>query len=161
MRTCWFWLSQFFFELVFSPAKESRLLLKRCECLCSVTMEKNSWYMLVMFHILKHFKRLRCTDTMYISYRMCAFLCGEGPRSRCYGSTAAFEAYCATLWRRLVLFCVFPCNGAPLEWNWQGKTEVLCPPQISHGLTRNRTRVSAVRSRRLTAWAIARPCMCT
>jgi hypothetical protein len=33
----------------------------------------------------------------------------------------------------------------------------LCPPQISHGLTRNRTRTSAVRGRRLTAWAMARP----
>jgi hypothetical protein len=30
----------------------------------------------------------------------------------------------------------------------------LCPPQILHGLTRDRTRASAVRGRRLTAWAI-------
>jgi hypothetical protein len=29
----------------------------------------------------------------------------------------------------------------------------LCPPQISHGLTRHRTRASAVRGRRLTALA--------
>jgi hypothetical protein len=36
-------------------------------------------------------------------------------------------------------FVFFPCNGAPVEWNWQEKTEVLgqkpapvplCPPQI-------------------------------
>jgi hypothetical protein len=63
-------------------------------------------------------------------------------------------------------FCPFPCNGAPVEWNWQGKTEVLgekpvpvplCPPQIPHGLTRDRTRASAVGGRRLTAWATARP----
>jgi hypothetical protein len=33
----------------------------------------------------------------------------------------------------------------------------LCPPQIPHGLTRYRTRASAVRTRRLTAWAMARP----
>ena len=33
----------------------------------------------------------------------------------------------------------------------------VCPPQISHGLTRDRTRASAVRGRRLTAWAIPRP----
>jgi hypothetical protein len=41
-------------------------------------------------------------------------------------------------------FCPFPGNGAPVELNWQGKTEVLgekpvpvplCPPQIPHGLT--------------------------
>jgi hypothetical protein len=34
---------------------------------------------------------------------------------------------------------------------------LLCPPQIPHGPTRDRTRVSAVRGRRLTAWAMARP----
>jgi hypothetical protein len=64
------------------------------------------------------------------------------------------------------LFCPFPNNGAPMEWNWQGKTEVLgekpvpvplCLPQIPHGLTRDRTRASAVGGRRLTAWAMARP----
>jgi hypothetical protein len=33
----------------------------------------------------------------------------------------------------------------------------LCPPQIPHGLTRDRNRASAVGDRRLTAWAMARP----
>jgi hypothetical protein len=33
----------------------------------------------------------------------------------------------------------------------------LCPPQTPHGLTRDRTRASAVEVRRLTAWAMARP----
>jgi hypothetical protein len=33
----------------------------------------------------------------------------------------------------------------------------ICPPQIPHGLTRDRTRASAVGGRRLTAWAMARP----
>jgi hypothetical protein len=33
----------------------------------------------------------------------------------------------------------------------------LCPPQIPHGPTRNWTQASAVRCRRLTAWAMARP----
>jgi hypothetical protein len=32
----------------------------------------------------------------------------------------------------------------------------LCPPQISHGLIRDRTRAFAVRGRRLTAWAMGR-----
>jgi hypothetical protein len=59
-------------------------------------------------------------------------------------------------------FFVLPCNGAPVELNWQRKTEVLgrkpvpvqlCPSQIPHGLTRDRTRASAVRDRRLTAVA--------
>ena len=53
-----------------------------------------------------------------------------------------------------------------MEWNWQGKTEVLgekpilvplCPPQIPHGQTRDRNRASTVRGRRLTAWAKSRP----
>jgi hypothetical protein len=33
----------------------------------------------------------------------------------------------------------------------------LCPPQIPHDQTRARTRAAAVRSQRLTAWAMARP----
>jgi hypothetical protein len=66
----------------------------------------------------------------------------------------------------IIMFCPFPSNGAPVEWKWQGKTEVLgekfvpvplCPPQIPHGLTRDQTRSSAVGGRRLTAWAMARP----
>jgi hypothetical protein len=41
-------------------------------------------------------------------------------------------------------FFMFPSNGAPVEWNWQRKTEALgekpvpvpiFPPQIPHGLT--------------------------
>jgi hypothetical protein len=52
---------------------------------------------------------------------------------------------------------------ATVEWYWQEKTEELgekpvpvplCPPQTPHGLTRARTRVSAVRGRRLTTWAL-------
>jgi hypothetical protein len=51
---------------------------------------------------------------------------------------------------------------ATVEWYWQRTTEKLgenpvplplCPPQIPHGLNR----ASAVRGRRLTAWATVRP----
>jgi hypothetical protein len=35
----------------------------------------------------------------------------------------------------------------------------LCPPQIPHDLTWDRTRGAAVGSQRLTAWAMARPCI--
>jgi hypothetical protein len=53
-----------------------------------------------------------------------------------------------------------------VKWYWQGKTEELgekpvpvppCPSQILHGLSRARSRASAVTGRRLTAWAMARP----
>ena len=63
------------------------------------------------------------------------------------------EAYCANLWWRWLVFFVFTCNEAPVEWNWQGKTEVLgekpvpvplCPPQIPHGLTRDRTSIHLI-----------------
>jgi hypothetical protein len=39
-------------------------------------------------------------------------------------------------------------NPIPVSW---------CQPQIAHGLTRARTRASAVRGRRLTAWAMHGP----
>jgi hypothetical protein len=63
-------------------------------------------------------------------------------------------------------FSAFSFNGAPMELNWQRKTEVprekpvpvpLRPPWIPRGLTRDRTRASTVRGRRLTAWAMTRP----
>jgi hypothetical protein len=53
---------------------------------------------------------------------------------------------------------------ATVKWHWQEKTEELgeesvpvplCQPQIRHGLTRARTRVSALGGR--PAWAMARP----
>jgi hypothetical protein len=61
-------------------------------------------------------------------------------------------------------FVLFLAMEHRWKWKWQGKTEVLgekpvpvplSPPQIPHGLTRDRTRVSAVGGRRLTAWAMA------
>jgi hypothetical protein len=53
-----------------------------------------------------------------------------------------------------------------MAWHWKIKAEepgdkpvprLLCPQQISHGLTRAWTLESAVRGRWLTAWAMARP----
>jgi hypothetical protein len=45
------------------------------------------------------------------------------------------------------------------NWSTWRKTALvpLCPPQIPHDLTWARTRAAAVGSRRLTAWAMARP----
>jgi hypothetical protein len=78
----------------------------------------------------------------------------------------SLEAYCENLWWRLLVFSFF--RVMEHRWNdidtgrlkYSGKKPVpvpLCPPQIPHGLTRDRTRASAVRGRRLTAWTMARP----
>jgi hypothetical protein len=74
----------------------------------------------------------------------------------------SLKDYCATLWWRWLVFFVFPCNGALVEWNWQGRTEVLwkkktCPSATLSTTNPTRTRASAVRGRRLTAWTMARP----
>ena len=97
-------------------------------------------------------------------------LLGEGSRSRSYGRTAVLRLNVQQCdeddEKDDPFFLIFPSNGAPVELNLQGKTEVLgekpvsmplCPPQIPHGLTRDRGRASAVTGRRLTAWAMARP----
>jgi hypothetical protein len=102
------------------------------------------------------------------------FFSGEGPPSRRYGRTAALRLLVQPCdeddddddYYYYYFFCPFPSNGAPVEWNWQEKTEVLgekpvpvplCPPQIPRGLTRDRIRASGVGRRRLTVWAMARP----
>jgi hypothetical protein len=65
--------------------------------------------------------------------------------------------------KMMKIFLLFHFNGAPVECKLQSKTDVLgekpvplplCPTQIPHGPTRDRT---AVRGRRLTACAMARP----
>jgi hypothetical protein len=59
----------------------------------------------------------------------------------------------------IIIFCPFPIMEH--RWNEIDRRKPvpvpLCPRQIPHGLTRDRTRASAVRGRRLTAWAMARP----
>jgi hypothetical protein len=73
---------------------------------------------------------------------------------------------CNPIGKMMRFFLFFQFNGAMVEWNWQGKTEVLgekpvpvplCPLQIPHGLTRNWSRASVVRGRQLTTWAMAQP----
>jgi hypothetical protein len=45
----------------------------------------------------------------------------------------SLKASCATLWWRwkMISFFIFTSNGAPVEWNWQGKTEVLGEKNLS------------------------------
>jgi hypothetical protein len=93
------------------------------------------------------------------------FLVMKGPAADATDAPQPWRFLCNPV-MKIIIFYPFPSNGAPVEWNWQGKTEVLgekpvtvplCPPQIPHGLTRDRTWASAVGGRRQTAWAMARP----
>jgi hypothetical protein len=98
---------------------------------------------------------------------------GEGPRSRRYGRTAAFEASCATLWwwwwwllllLFLVLFLVMEHRWNEIgrgKSKYSGKNVSQCHfvHHKSHMDTRNRTRASAVGGQRLMAWTMARPCL--
>jgi hypothetical protein len=52
-------------------------------------------------------------------------------------------------------------RGKPMNSEEKPVPVPLCPPQIPHGLTRARTRASAMRGRRLTTWAMARPKLIT
>jgi hypothetical protein len=90
----------------------------------------------------------------------------KGPAIDATDALQPWGLLCNPMMKMMIIFCPFPSNGEPVEWNWQGKTEELgekpvpvplCPPQIPHGLTRDRTRASAMGGRRLTAWAMARP----
>jgi hypothetical protein len=70
---------------------------------------------------------VRFSKDVIVAYcKMLSLVFFVRPRSRCYGRNAAL---------RLIVqpcddddfFFVFPCNGAPVEWNCQGKT---CPSAI-------------------------------
>jgi hypothetical protein len=91
---------------------------------------------------------------------ICTFFWGveKGPAADATDAPQPWGLLCNPVMKMMSVL-VFPSNEALVEWNWQGKTEVLgekpvplplCPP---HGLTRDRTWTSAVRDRRLTAWA--------
>jgi hypothetical protein len=76
------------------------------------------------------------------------------------------KAYCATVWWSLLLLFSFSwelsTDGLKLtreNRNTRGNPVPvpLCPPQTPRGLARDRTRASALGSRRLTAWAMAQP----
>jgi hypothetical protein len=94
------------------------------------------------------------------------FLLLMGPAAEATDAPQPWGLLCSPVMKIMRFFLLFHFYGAPVEWKWQGKTEALgekpvpvplCPPQISHGPTQNRTRSSTVRGRRLTTWVMARP----
>jgi hypothetical protein len=112
---------------------------------------------------IEHTSNWNSVDRIYIF-----FLVMKGPAAGATDAPQPWGFLCNPMMKMtmmIIIFYPFPSNGARVKWNWQGKTEVLgekpvpvplCPPQIPHGLTRDRTRASAVGGRRLTAWAMAR-----
>jgi hypothetical protein len=111
---------------------------------------------------------LRSSDHWHHLWDTRDFLVVKGPAADAADALQPWGFLCNPVMKMMmiVIFCPFPSNGAPAEWNWQGKTEVLgekpvtvplCPPQIPHGLSRDRTRASAMWGRLLTAWAMTRP----
>jgi hypothetical protein len=95
--------------------------------------------------------------TIHRTWLTYGFLCGffllmKGPAADATDAPQPWGLLCNPVMKMtmmIIIFCPFPSNGAPVEWYWQGKTEVLgekpvpvqfCPPQIPHGLTRDRTR---------------------
>jgi hypothetical protein len=96
------------------------------------------------------------------------FFVVKGPAADATDAPQPWGLLCNPVMKMISFFSVLPSNGAPVEWNWRENRSTrgekpfpvpLCPPQIPHGLTRDQTQASAVRGRRLTAWAMARPCL--
>jgi hypothetical protein len=82
----------------------------------------------------------------------CCFFVVKGPAADATDAPQPWGLLCNPVMKMINCF-VFPSNGAPVKWKWQWKTEVLgekpvsvplCPPQIPHGPTRDRTQVCLV-----------------
>jgi hypothetical protein len=137
--------------------------VSRCHSYCSPKKKES----LLSFVFLSEvpIKLPSCGMWRGVDWCLFVFFC-EGPRSRCYGPTAALRLIVQPYDEGDYFFPVFPCNG--VRWNeiYRGKPKYsggkpvpvpLFSPQIPHGLTWDWTRASAVRCRRLTAWATPRP----
>jgi hypothetical protein len=87
------------------------------------------------------------------------FLVVKGPAADAMDAPQPWGLLCNPV-MKMVSFFSFFCVMVQRSNEIDGRKPVaisLCPPQIPHGLTRDRTRASAVRGQRLTARAMARP----
>jgi hypothetical protein len=128
--------------------KRSEVTANRSET--RVHFKKRSFHR--RFHSYRIPDTIQINDTrvrIYGSFQF--FFCGEVPRSRRTATLRLIVQPCDE--EDQFFFFVVPSNGAPVEWNWQGKTEVpgakpgpvpLCPPQIPH-------------VPRVTLWAMLEP----
>jgi hypothetical protein len=48
----------------------------------------------------------------------------KGPAADATDAPQPWGLFCNPV-MKMIIFSTFPCNGAPVEWNWEGKTEVL------------------------------------
>jgi hypothetical protein len=104
-------------------------------------------------------------------WKTCDWLCKESCQMSCYWLVVHVDGVSLCVWTEATSWPVvhpqhekWVCR-ATMEWYWQRNRRILIKhtpvplstPQIPRELTRVRTRASAVRGRRLIAWAMARP----
>jgi hypothetical protein len=75
-------------------------------------------------HVLQFYSFKIHFNNILASRNITSFLSWGAPQQM-LRTHRSLEAYFAALLRRRYDFFAFSCNGAPMEWNWMGKTETL------------------------------------
>jgi hypothetical protein len=100
-----------------------------------------------------HFRRrkyLKCIYSSSLFRNVQRFVMVNGPAADATDAPQPWGLLCNPV-MKMISFFVFLCNGAPVEWNWQGKTKELgektCPSAIL--CTTNTTWIDPGSNRRL------------